>query len=548
MERWAAKQHAHVTYLFIYLKAHSLGMLTRSGRFRTALREHGGDDALVFFGGDLFNPSITSTVTKGKHMIGIMNEMGVDAGVIGNHDVDFGTEVLERYVKRCNFKWLISNVVDDHTGHALAGALTHLILEKNGLKIGVIGIVEEEWLTTIRHLPDTTRYIEKCQEAQRLVDWLKGEQGCHVVVCLAHMRWPRNKMLLENTKGIDLLLGGHDHFYLREKINGVWCVCSGVDFKTFTHGVFTFNPDGSHEVEMKKVSVTSEFAPDPKVGALVSEIQDVVEKKLEKKIGYIGCPLDCRVQTLRTGETNAGNFICDIARAAFEADICIQNAGTIRSDQIIPPGEFSLKDLLTILPFPDIIMVIEVTGEQVWQALENGVSQVPATEGRFPQVSGLSFTYTSARPAGSRILRVDIGGEPLQRDRKYSLATKTYMCAGMDGYSCLKEHKVLVDEENGQLLPTLVRRHFLAMKVLNHMHRMENIALNAFKRKTASPSVMFKAAPQKEGRITEGSPAEAEASLDAMSHEQLLEHARELQRENAVLRQQVETLRGSNAQ
>ena len=141
---------------------------------------------------------------------------------------------------------------------------------------------------------------------------------------------------------------------------------------------------------------------------------------------------------MRTGETNFGDLLADALRAATGADVALTNGGGIRGDTTYPAGtELTRKDILTELPFGNVTVLAEVTGTDLLAALENGVSQVEDTAGRFPQVSGLGFTYDPAAPAGSRIVEVTVGGAPLDPARTYRLATNDYLLGGGDGYASL---------------------------------------------------------------------------------------------------------------
>ncbi|CAH8581464.1 unnamed protein product [Dicrocoelium dendriticum] len=209
------------------------------------------------------------------------------------------------------------------------------------------------------------------------------------------------------------------------------------------------------------------------IAKYVSSLTEEMEKKLDNVLGRIEVPLDCRFSSIRTSETNIGNFLCDIIMTGVDAELTIINSGTFRADRIIPPGEFRLRDLVGILPMLDPLVLLEATGKQVLEALENGVSQYPKHEGRFPCVSGVRFSFDPSRPVGSRIPlpKVTIQGEPLHLDKNYRLCVKTYMASGKDGYDMLKECPVLVDEENGPIFSTLVQNYFRTILVLKGFER-----------------------------------------------------------------------------
>jgi 5'-nucleotidase len=162
----------------------------------------------------------------------------------------------------------------------------------------------------------------------------------------------------------------------------------------------------------------------------------------------------------------------------YSADCCIMAAGTIRGDQIYPPGLLKLRDIVNCFPFEDPVVVLQVTGKAIFGALENGVSNYPALEGRFPQVSNITFEVDYSKAPNSRIQNVTVGDEPLDLKREYKLATRGYMGRGKDGYTSLliEEEggvaKEIVSEENGVLISTILRQYFMSLKVLGRWKRM----------------------------------------------------------------------------
>ena len=158
-----------------------------------------------------------------------------------------------------------------------------------------------------------------------------------------------------------------------------------------------------------------------------------MQQKLSKSVALSHVCLDASTESVRTREANIGNYITDIIRLEFEADIAMINGGTIRSGEKYGPGPITLKDLMQLFPMEDIIILIVANGNQIWKALENSVSQYPKQEGRFAQVSGLRFWFDPSKVAGKRLLKVEVGNyeenkwSPLEMDKKYKIATKTYM-------------------------------------------------------------------------------------------------------------------------
>ena len=229
-------------------------------------------------------------------------------------------------------------------------------------------------------------------------------------------------------------------------------------------------------------------------------------------------PLDARSIVTRTQECNIGNLAADICRFAWPiADAALLCGGTIRSDAVIGPGEITLMDMMEMFPFEDPVMVIRIRGDKLWEALESSVSMYPKLEGRFPQVSGMRIVFDAARPSGKRLLHVwmhekhdyskmtpdrdtresscelvesDTSGNALLSfqqhphydpnapqfdehaldfEKYYNIVTRQYLFEGNDGFDALKGAEKVIDEEQGILMSTLMRRFFVGLKYVNAM-------------------------------------------------------------------------------
>jgi len=173
--------------------------------------------------------------------------------------------------------------------------------------------------------------------------------------------------------------------------------------------------------------------------------------QLNVPAGETRLPLDTRNDLVRTQESAVGNLIADLIRAAVQADVALVNGGAIRGNAIFPAGPLTRGDVLKILPFANKIVKIDVTGETLRAALESGLSQHERTAGRFPQVSGIRYSFDPKRPAGSRLVSVTVGGQPLEPKQRYSLATFDFILGGGDGYTMMKDGQVLVRAEAGPM-------------------------------------------------------------------------------------------------
>lgn len=424
-----------------------------ASRFCTAVNSFKHLNPLVLFSGDAFNPSMLSTFTQGEQMIPVLNKAGTACAVFGNHDFDHGLDILAKWVEKTTFPWLMSNVTDNETGRPLGnGKITHIIFH-DGVKIGLMGLVEKEWLDTLPNIdPNEVTYVDYIKAGNQLADDLLKE-GCDIIIALTHMRTPNDLNLAQNCQKLDLILGGHDHVYEIVKVNHLNVVKSGTDFRQFskiTVKKSKVNEEMQLDVDIEKVDVTSSFEEDADLKAELRQYSEMIESKMGIVLGNFSCTLDARFAMIRTSETNLGNFICDIALAATSADVCMINSGTFRSDQVHEAGPFTMKDLVSIIPMQDPLIVIEVTGKILHEALENAVSAYPKLEGRFPQCSGISFTFNPDRPIGTRVESrlVRIGDEWLDLEEKYTLCVKAYMHSGCDGYTMFKKCPIIMDEDS----------------------------------------------------------------------------------------------------
>lgn len=415
-------------------------------------------------------------------------------------------------VGQCTFPWLLANVLDPALGDQvpLGNARTTVMLTaSNGIKIGVIGLVEREWLDTINSLPPNLKYLSASATAQELCPKLR-EQGAEIIVAVTHAREPNDVKLAEKTPDglIDLILGGHDHFYGHSIVNGKHLLRSGTDFKQLSHIKAWKKKDdsGKWDFDIVRRDVVQEIPEDKATLELVEKLTAQLKTKLEKPIGYTLAPLDARFTTVRLKESNIGNFVCDLMRLHYSADCALMAAGTIRGDQIYPSGVLKLKDIMNwyatlfprfsnnmlpinplylapaltttnSFPFEDPVIVISLPGSAILSALENAVSIFPALEGRFPQVSNITFSFNPIAPPHSRIRSVSIAGSPLSPTRTYKLATRGYMGRGKDGFTSLLvkseggHAEEIVSEENGILISMILRQYFMSLKVLGRWKR-----------------------------------------------------------------------------
>lgn len=399
---------------------------------------------LTLFSGDALSPSLLSTVTRGRHMIEVLNNLKVDIACIGNHDEDFGPSTFLTVAKETIFPWLLSNVKIKENNQSFDGTKEYHIYESTDKlwRIGFIGIWEYDCLATLATIDiDVLQFEPPIDAGKRLVRLLKEQYNCNCIIALTHMRKNNDDLFAANVEGIDILLGGHDHECMVEMHNHCTpSIKSGSDFRNVSHILMSntttsnedvqaywnyfqdqckrdnlswlvtrdlgtiISPSHSYWVSARQYDITSLVPYQKDMQIIVKKYMELLGKQMEGIIGLTRVPLDARFSIIRTQESNIGNFITDVIRQITEADVVILNSGTLRADSIIGPGVLLMKHLVSLLPLQDPIVTIKLSGALLLKILENSVSQYPKLEGRFAQVSGIRFSFDPKCAPGSRIV------------------------------------------------------------------------------------------------------------------------------------------------
>lgn len=422
---------------------------------------------LFLLAGDTISPSVESITYKGAQMIAAWNAAKLDYATFGNHEFDFGPDVLRTRMNESQFKWLAANVIDKRTQKPFGNAESFVIREFGGVKIGLFGLVLPEAKETSRPGPDID-FLSPCETARRVVSELH-DQGVKVVVALTHMSMREDKEVAR-CADVDVIIGGHEHTLLESAVGGAPIFKMTSDAREL--GQIELNISAAtgqlDSLDWKVIPVEAETASDPQFLSLMSKYEPLV-RELSVVVGRTRVLLDARSAANRTHETNVGDFIAEAFRKATGADIGIINGGSIRADATINPGPLTRRDVLSILPFKNKVVKLEVTGATLRAALEHGVARSveDAEPGRFPQVAGIRFLFDGRRPPGSRLVEVSVNGQPLDDRKKYSLAATNFVgLEGGDGYSMFKDSRVLISLEQAQLDADILRRAISSVKAI----------------------------------------------------------------------------------
>ncbi|MEK5058223.1 5'-nucleotidase C-terminal domain-containing protein [Paenibacillus shunpengii] len=402
-------------------------------------------NTLFLDAGDAVHGTTFATLVNGESIIKVMNEMGYDAFVPGNHEFNYGWEHLVTLTDKLNFPTISANVRLKSDGTSLYEP--YIIKEVDGVKIGIIGLTTPEtaYKTNPKNVDDID-FTDPSDEAQKYVDEIRDEVD--VVVMLAHIGQDDSDMdntfdILDEVDGIDIYIDGHSHTVLEDGFvadNGT-LVASAGEYTNYVGVVDLWVDEG--KVVSKKATLIDEteaagIAPNEKVAALVASVTEEQAPILDEVVATISTDLEGTREKVRAGETNLGDLIADALREVSGADIALTNGGGIRAS--IEKGEVTKGEVITVLPFGNQIVTLNVKGEDVIAALENGVKSYPEASGGFPQISGFSFKIDPAKEPGSRVHSVMVGNEPIDPEATYTLATNDFTAIGGDEYEMFTKY------------------------------------------------------------------------------------------------------------
>ncbi|HXG94509.1 MAG TPA: 5'-nucleotidase C-terminal domain-containing protein [Blastocatellia bacterium] len=399
--------------------------------------------SLFLLAGDFLSPSLASKEFKGEQMVDALNAAGLDIAALGNHEFDVDLPTLAKRIGESRFSYLAANVFDKQKhGQTLAGVKPYVIRELGGVRVAIIGLLTTETYTKSTYGTQVS-ISDPIPIGIRLARQLR-RQGADVIIALTHLSLCEDKQLAR-LADVDLIIGGHEHELLQAMAGHAHISKMGSDARNLGRvdlhltrtraGRFAIR-----DIDWASLPVNDTVREDEPAAQVVAKWEKRLAEKypgLDDKVGHTTEELDALSGHVRRRETNLGNFLADAYRQAFgdEADAALVNSGGIRSDKTYGPGALTRRDIFNILPFANTLVKARVKGEHLKRLLENGVSRAGEEEGRFPQVSGVTFSYDAAKPVGSRVTSIEIGGAPYDPQRSYTMIVNSYIFdKGGDGY------------------------------------------------------------------------------------------------------------------
>lgn len=403
---------------------------------------------LILDSGDFMQGPPISSFFEGASTVEAFNAIGVDGVAVGNHEFDYGQAALQARIREAQFPFLAVNIRDRRTGGQPEGIEPYVIEKLSGVKVGVIGVGNPDTKNvTLPAATEGLEFLNIADSAEAVNDAVAHlrRRKVETIVVMAHqgLTAPGEGALAELVDGfsreVDLVLGGHIPLEFNTVINGIPVVQPFGNTRGYADAVLTVDRKTKDvvatDVETDPTFV-DEITPDPEVAAIVKRYQDELSEALSKVVGETRTA----ITRARDAESEMGNFLTDAMRTHVAGvDFAFANAGGLRAD--IDAGPITLEEVFTVLPFNNTLVLLDLTGAQVRQVLEEGAGS------RFGvvQVSGLRWAYNPAAPFGSRFSVTLPGGAPLDPNATYRIATNNFMAAGGDQFTTLTRGSRVTD-------------------------------------------------------------------------------------------------------
>ena len=448
--------------------------------------------------GDAIQGDTIGTVSKGEYLVDIMNEVGYDFCVLGNHEFDYGTDVLASLLKKADAQYLNATIEYTGNGNNLLKDTVPYVIERFGfLDVAFIGVSTPESITksTPRYFMEDGQFVYDFAAGEDLYAAVQGyvdevrEKGADVVVVISHLGVEegsepnRATDLIANTTGIDALIDGHSHttepsMLVADK-SGRKVLYTQTGTKLNNIGKLTISKDGSVKAEL-----VAEAEKDEAVTAFIEDIKAQYESLVNTVVAHTEVELSITdengVRAVRNRETAIGDLCADAYRAVADTDIAFVNGGGIRAT--IKKGDITTANMISVHPYGNALCSCYATGAEILDALELSVVNTAATaasdgkavgeSGGFLQVSGIKFTIDTSIPSsvkkddkglfvaveGERRVKdvfVEENGEwvPIDPEKTYTVACHNYLLQDMgDGYTMFTDNvyildKVLIDNQ-----------------------------------------------------------------------------------------------------
>lgn len=443
------------------------------------------ENIIVLDNGDLIQGTPLMTHYINDHsdqahpMISIMNDIGVDAGVIGNHEFNFGKEILQNAVNQSSFPWLAANIVDEKTGEPYFGRPYIIKTLANGLKAAVLGI-------TTHYIPNWERkeyiagiqFLDAFTTAREWVSKLREEEQVDLLIVSYHGGLERDietgeptenltgenqgYEIAEKIEGIDILLTGHQHRVLTGKIGDCLVVQPGKHAATYGEITIQLKKEnGKWNVTKKEAAVQSvtDAAADEEVLQYIEELESSTQTWLDQPIGFVNGEMTITDSFLARKKKHP--FIEFVNKVQLEVSGADISCTALFDNEAKGFGRtVTMRDIVTNYKYPNTLAVLSLTGEEIKEALEKSAAYFSLDEDgnitvnpdylypkpqhyNYDMWENIEYTIHVSKPAGSRVSDIYYDGKPLAMEKEYTVVMNNYRAAGGGNFDMFKNKPIV---------------------------------------------------------------------------------------------------------
>ncbi len=391
------------------------GIARRASMVREIRRQ--AAHVLLVDAGDVHQGCLMADAFQGQPDIELMNELGYVAMGLGNHDLDYGRQVLQQRREAAFFPILCANVY--HAEENVPLLEPYAIINEGGVRIAMTSFAGPDWPHIIpADLQTGLRFADPIETARALIPQLKAQAD--LVVVLGHQYLKDDYALAGGVPGIDIIIGAHEHAKLTEAVqvggtliveNYQWGAYLGRLDVAVSGGRITSYAYGL-------IPLTVDVPADPDLAARVGVLEAEMRRMYPERFEQIGeAAIDIADRDIRFREAPLGNLVCDVVRAQAGAEACVLPALTVLNSLFA--GPLTVQDVCDALPYPNQILRVQLRGEQLQQLFD--IAAAGSGTGNFVQVSGIRL-----RILGGVATQIAVDGQPLDRERVYTVATTDY--------------------------------------------------------------------------------------------------------------------------
>lgn len=428
-----------------------LGSLVKENRksFKNSMFLHGGDSLA---------PSVMSSFDHGTHMIDVLNSIEPEVMAINRREFSFKEDELVMRISEAAFPFVSSNVMDPLVGGNLEGVEESVCFNYEEHKVCVIAVLDPK--VDEIYLPERIVVQDSKKRTKEMVSNLRASGADIVILLTGHLIDGMDELLSQNMVNV-IIHANSDEDAVFQMEGGLYAIQGTGDGNALILKVVVKGHDNSLSVESNgQVVSLANYKADALLQDKISYYVEKLSEIMSEEVGKTLVALTTSREKVRSEENAFANLFADSLREYYGADVAFINSGSIRGERLYEAGTIlTRKDIQSELPFLSESRFINVTGKQLLEAMENGLSLMEVVKGRFLQVSGMKASYCPTAFPGKRVRSITVGGAPLNPKEIYTLATDDYLTNGGDGFTMLKDLSSVNGNQDSLVIWTIVRAY-----------------------------------------------------------------------------------------